>query len=264
VAADCAHSGIPYAAFGGGEPLAVPHVWDVFETLSSGGTAIKIETDGLRIDEAAADRLKGLSVECVQVSVDGAGAAAHERVRPGGDFAGACAAIERLASRGVPAEFVFAPCRPNIAELADAYDLAVSLGARAFVTGPLMRLGRAALSWDSLALPPEDWRGAVERLEERALSRGGPIRLSVYPWDILEEARVRLESPQAMLLVVPDGKVKLLNALPFACADLKRGTLAEAWEAYKTAWRRPEVAEFVKKLSSDPGLLRHANETWPL
>ena len=35
----------------------------------------------------------------------------------------------------------------------------------------------------------------------------------------------RLESPQAMLLVVPNGKVKLLNALPFAPADLRRQTL---------------------------------------
>ena len=36
-----------------------------------------------------------------------------------------------------------------------------------------------------------------------------------------------------MLLVVPNGKVKLLNALPFAPADLRRDSLAHAWQAYK-------------------------------
>jgi hypothetical protein len=65
-----------------------------------------------------------------------------------------------------------------------------------------------------------------------------------------------------MLLVVPNGKVKLLNALPFAPADLRRHSLAEAWQAYRDAWRGEEVREFVARCSSDPNLLLHANETW--
>ena len=40
-----------------------------------------------------------------------------------------------------------------------------------------------------------------------------------------------------MLLVVPNGKVKLLNALPFAPADLRRDSLRDAWQAYRAAWR---------------------------
>jgi hypothetical protein len=48
-----------------------------------------------------------------------------------------------------------------------------------------------------------------------------------------------------MLLVVPNGKVKLLNALPFAPADLRRDSLEQAWEAYREAWRSDEVRDFV-------------------
>ena len=40
--------GIPFAAFGGGEPLGVAHCWDVFERLAAGGVALKLETDGSR------------------------------------------------------------------------------------------------------------------------------------------------------------------------------------------------------------------------
>ena len=65
-------AGIPYAAFGGGEPLGVAHCWDLFDILAAGGVALKLETDGSRIDEAAADRIAGLAVQCVQISVDGA------------------------------------------------------------------------------------------------------------------------------------------------------------------------------------------------
>jgi hypothetical protein len=59
-----------------------------------------------------------------------------------------------------------------------------------------------------------------------------------------------------------DGKVKLLNAPPFAPADLRHESLAQARQAYCAARRATEVREFISKYQTDPGLLRHANETW--
>ncbi|MBI4425026.1 MAG: radical SAM protein [Elusimicrobia bacterium] len=259
-AADC---GIPYAAFGGGEPLSVPHVWEVFETLRRGDVSLKIETNGLPIDEAAADRLKDLGVDCIQLSLDGPTAEWHERVRPGGDFAGVVASLERLARRGLEPEVVFVPTRASLPHAEAVLDLAARLGARTFVTGPMMRLGRAAQAWSSLAPSAEDWRACAARLKERARRHPG-LRLSAYPWDIVEEVRVRRDSPQAMVLVVPDGKVKLLNALPFYCGDARRQSLAEAWTYVGRAWRSPEVREFTDRLLGDPALLRHANECWPI
>ena len=90
------------------------------------------------------------------------------------------------------------------------------------------------------------------------------MALSIYPWDIVTELETRLESPQAMLLVVPNGKVKLLNALPFAPADLRHDSIARAWDAYRAAWRTPQVRDFVGRCRSEPALLRHANETWAM
>ncbi len=105
--------GIAYVAFGGGEPLGVPHCWDLLELLAAAGIALKIETDGSHIDASAADRLSALGVECIQISVDGATAATHERVRPGSSFAAAVAAIERLVARGRAPQLVFVPTRFN-------------------------------------------------------------------------------------------------------------------------------------------------------
>jgi MoaA/NifB/PqqE/SkfB family radical SAM enzyme len=255
-------SGIPYVAFGGGEPLGAPHCWELFELLVAGGVALKIETDGTRIDDAAADRLARLGVQCVQISVDGATAATHERVRPGSSFEAATAAIRRLAARGLAPQLVFVPTRWNLPEMSESYDLAVTLGCSAFVTGPLMRIGRAAANWENVACGEKEWEPAVQALQKHAQSRSDGIALSIYPWDILTELEKRLESPQAMLLVVPNGVVKLLNALPFAPADLRRDTLEQAWRVYREAWGSPRVREFIKRCSKDPGLLRHANETW--
>jgi len=259
-----AASGIPYVAFGGGEPLGVPHCWELFEVLAEAGVGLKLETDGSRIDDAAADRLAALAVNCVQISIDGATAATHERVRPGSSYAAATAAIERLVARGLSPQLVFVPNRFNLPEIVAAYDLAATLGCGAFVTGPMMRIGRAAARWAELACTDDDWRRAVSALQAHARTRPATIALSIYPWDIVTEIEVRLESPQAMLLVVPNGCVKLLNALPFAPADLRRDSLEQAWDAYRTAWRSDEVREFVARCRADPGLLRHANETWPV
>ena len=264
LAQQIAAESIPYVAFGGGEPLGVPHSWEVFERLAEAGVALKLETDGRHLDDDAANHLVALSPQCVQISVDGATAATHERVRPGSSFSAAIAAIERLRARGYAPQLVFVPTRFNIHEAIPAFELAAALGCEAFVTGPLMRIGRAAQAWDRIACSDTEWQNTVKGLTERARTLSAPTRLSIYPCDIQGEMERRRYSPQAMLLIVPNGKVKLLNALPFAAADLRHVSLAQAWEAYRNAWRSPEVTEFITACRADPGLLRHANETWPM
>jgi MoaA/NifB/PqqE/SkfB family radical SAM enzyme len=244
--------------------LGAPHCWRLFELLSDAGVAIKLETDGQRIDDAAADRLAQLALQCVQISVDGASAATHERVRPGSNFAVVLAAVKRMVTRGQAPQLVFVPTRLNLHEIVATYELAANLGCSAFVTGPLMRIGRAAADWNRIACSDDDWRRAADALRERANSIGTKMALSIYPWDIVTEMERRVEHPQAMLLVVPNGKVKLLNALPFSPADLRRDSLEHAWQAYLDAWRLTEVREFIAGCRADPGRLRHANETWPV
>ncbi len=255
---------VSYAAFGGGEPLGIPHCWELLELLSSAGFALKLETDGSHIDDAGAERLARLHALCVQISVDGATAATHERARPGSSFAQALAAIESLACRGRPPQWVFVPNRLNLREIVPAYEQARRLGCEAFVTGPMMRIGRAAAEWDNLACDEFEWERAVLALRERDRTLGKGMRLCIYPWDIVTEMEKRLESPQAMLLVVPNGRVKLLNALPFVVADLRRDSLVDAWKAYCDGWKAEEVHTFVRACRSHPELLNHANECWPL
>jgi len=262
LAREIVQSGTPYVAFGGGEPLSVPHCWEIFEILRLGEVALKIETNGSTIREREADQLAALSVECIQISVDGPSAQIHGISRPGSSFVKAINAIRLLVERGVRPQLVFAPNRHNINYIVQTFELAENLRCSAFVTGPLMRLGRAAHAWREMACSDEQWHGAVEQLTARALDHEGEIALSIYPHDILREMELRLESPQAILLVVPNGKVKLLNALPFAAADLRLSSIAEAWHSYRTAWKQEEVRQFISACRGDPSLLQHANEIW--
>jgi hypothetical protein len=127
-----------------------------------------------------------------------------------------------------------------------------------------MRIGRAAAQWDRISCSDASWRRAVDALRAHASASGARIALSIYPWDIVKEMEMRLVNPQAMLLIVPNGKIKLLNALPFAPADLRRQSLEDAWNAYLRTWHAPEVRRFVAECRQNPGLLRHANETWSI
>jgi MoaA/NifB/PqqE/SkfB family radical SAM enzyme len=161
-------------------------------------------------------------------------------------------------------ELVFIPTRLNVQDAAAVYRQAVERGVRTFVTGPMMRLGRAAAAWPSLAATDEEWGRAVESLREASRMAGDKVRLAVYPWGIQQEMKTRAESPQAMMLVVPNGRVKLLNALPFAVADLNKKSLASAWPLVGEAWKSETVRDFVERAQRQPELLRHANECWDL
>ena len=129
-----------------------------------------------------------------------------------------------------------------------------------------MRIGRAAAGWDAHRLQRRRMAARRRRAARaRGSARDAGSALSIYPWDIVTEMETRLESPQAMLLVVPNGKVKLLNALPFAPADLRRDSLARRLAGLSRRLAHDaRCATSSQRCRGEPALLRHANETWAL
>ena len=153
--------GIPYAAFGGGEPLGVPHCWELFEVLA-GERRRPQDRDRRQPHRRRPPRTASRSCRC------GASRSRSTARRP----PRTTACVRDRASRRPSArssawpreawkpQFVFVPTRFNLHEIVAAFDLAASLGCGAFVTGPLMRLGRAAHDWQR------------HRLQRRGLAAG--------------------------------------------------------------------------------------------
>ena len=250
---------IPYAAISGGEPMLCPHVFDVCQSLRGNNISLKIETNGEFIDEDTARRFADLKMRSVQVSLDGATAETHEKLRLAGDWEKAVAACKSLVEYGVNTEIVFVPTSFNIHEVGEVIELAYSLGSYGVYTGKIMRIGRAAQNWDALCPSEEEYEKFFDILQEKTAKYEGKMKVYYYPFDVLEELKYRLECPSASLLVVPNGKVKLIGPLPFICGDLKTQRLSEVWEHYKKAWRVPEVIEFTKQVIADPNLLAESN-----
>ena len=250
---------IPYMAISGGEPLLCPHIFDVCQLIRDNNISLKIETNGEFIDDETAEKFAELKMRSVQISLDGATPETHERLRLRGDWAKAVAACKLLIEYGVNTEIVFVPTQFNIHEIGEIIELAYSLGVYGFYTGKTMRIGRAAQNWDIICPSEDEYARFFDVLQEKTEKYKGKMKIYHYPYDIIEELKYRLEKPSASLLVIPNGKVKLIGPLPFICGDLKKKSLKDIWEDYKVAWRKPEVIEFTKKVIADPNLLAQSN-----
>ncbi|MFN7170065.1 MAG: radical SAM protein [Candidatus Omnitrophota bacterium] len=251
---------IPYVALSGGEPLLHPQFFEICEFLRQFNISLKVETNGEFIDRNLAKIFARLKFRSVQISLDGATKDTHERLRLRGDWNKTVSACKALIEEKVNTEIVFVPTKFNIHEIGELIDLAYSLGVWGVYTGKIMRIGRAAKNWDILCPSDEEYDVFFGVLNKKIAQYDGRMKVYYYPYDVIEELKYRLRYPSASLLVIPNGKVKLIGPLPFICGDLRKHSLIQVWENYKQAWSNPKVVEFAKKVIEEPWLVSEAND----
>lgn len=251
---------VPYLSFSGGEPMLHPHFFEMVERVTSRGSQLKVETNGHYLTAENCARLNDLGVKAVQVSLDGATSATFGRMRVRGDFDRTVEGIRNLAAAGVPIEVNFSPASFNIHEAARIVDFAHELGAYSFYSGRTMFTGNAVKAWRHLEVTDEQYDAYFATLEAKQAEYKGRMRVTYHQAGLLEELRYRLHHPAALLIVLPNGLVKLINALPFICGDLRREPLAQVWSNFRRAWHDPRVASFIDELALDPGRTKTLHE----
>jgi MoaA/NifB/PqqE/SkfB family radical SAM enzyme len=247
---------VPYLSFSGGEPMVHPLFFKMVEHVSARGGQLKIETNGHYLTLQNCKRLKELGVKAVQVSLDGASRQTFNRIRVRGEFDRTIEGMRNLRDAGVPIEINFSPTGFNVQEIDAVVDLAYELGAYSFYTGRTMYTGNAVKTWRQLAVSDEQYDAFFDALHKKADEYRGRMRVYFHEAGLLEELRYRLHHPAALLIVLPNGLVKLINALPFVCGDFRRQSLPEIWANFQRAWQDPRVAQFIDDLASDPGKTR--------
>ncbi|MGA7538327.1 MAG: radical SAM protein [Steroidobacteraceae bacterium] len=256
---------VPYVMLCGGEPLLVPHWLELAERLGTGGVQLKIETNGQRLDPGHLERLARLPIRSIQVSLDADTQDTYARQRPGGSLERAHAACRWVRAAGLPLEITFAPTRLNIHEAEAVIDRAAALGAFRFNTGSLMRIGTAARLWRRLEPSAEQYREFRALLERKAASQHAVgLELCYTPFSMTEALLESLREPPATLLILPQGWVKVAGPLPHICADLRRHTLPQAWDRYRSAWRDRQVRGAARRAAELEALQESANDWMPL
>jgi MoaA/NifB/PqqE/SkfB family radical SAM enzyme len=251
---------VPYLSFSGGEPMLHPHFFEMVERVTSRGSQLKIETNGHYLTPENCARLKELDVKAVQVSLDGASSATFGRMRVRGEFDKTVDGIRNLAKAGVPIEINFSPASFNIHEAARIVDFAHELGAFSFYTGRTMFTGNAVKAWRHLEVSDAQYEEYFATLKAKQLEYKGRMRVTYHEAGLLDELRYRLHHPAALLIVLPNGLVKLINALPFICGDLRHESLSQVWSNFRRAWHDPRVASFIDELAVDPGRTKTLHE----
>ena len=104
----------------GGEPLLHPRIFDLLDEARTLGFQVVLYTNGLLVDEATANRLAGLGLVSVEVSIYGASAATHELVtRVPGSFGRSTNALRLLTDRGVHTVMKCVALHANRSEIDD-------------------------------------------------------------------------------------------------------------------------------------------------
>ncbi|MDE2490264.1 MAG: radical SAM protein [Elusimicrobia bacterium] len=253
-------SEVPYVSFSGGEPMVRPDFFGMVERITKGGVGLKIETNGHYLSPENCARFKDLGVKAVQVSLDGASPASFNKMRVHGRFDEALKGIANLRAAGVPIEINFVPAKFNIKEIGAAVDLAHSIGAYSFYTGKLMYTGNAVRTWHITAPDEKDYPEYFATLKAKCDEYQGRMRVYYHEMGLLDELRYRLENPAALFIILPNGKVKLINALPFTCGDLRKDSLGQVWQNFQDAWKSPRVSAFVDRLAEDPTVVSRLHQ----
>ncbi len=158
--------GAPVILFSGGEPLVRPDVFDLAAHAIEKGMRAVFSTNGTLITRDVADRLKGLGLSYVGISLDGL-EEAHDRFRRvPGSFRRALAAVDNCQAAGLKVGLRFTIFKHNAAEIPGVFDLLEERKIPRICFYHLVYAGRGTDLIDQ-DLSPEETRAAVDLILDR-------------------------------------------------------------------------------------------------
>ena len=114
----------------GGEPLLHPQFSNLLEIIRREDLSLTIETNGLLCTPEIAKEIAKSPKRFVSVSIDGADASTHERIRGvSGSFEAARQAVKNLVAAGISPQVIFSVMPDNVDQMSAVVLMAEDLGA---------------------------------------------------------------------------------------------------------------------------------------
>ena len=166
---DLAGMGTPLILLSGGEPLVRDDFWELAGYIRGKGMKSALSTNGTLIDVNTARRLKETGVEYVGVSLDGATAETHDRLRNrAGSFEASLSAIRNSIAAGLPCGVRITVSKDNFREVSDLIDLSLGLGASRFCLYWLVPSGRGGEGHANRQLDTKEVQEVIDVLFKKA------------------------------------------------------------------------------------------------
>ena len=147
----------------GGEPLLHPDFLDMLDVLMQKGLRLALETNGLLCTRELAAEISKLDEPFVSISLDGADAKTHDKIRGvRGAFRKATAAVRNLSDCGLKPQVIMSIMSDNVNQLEGVIKLAEDLGAASVKFNIIQPTGRG-----------ESFHGVVNSLDVEDLIKLG-------------------------------------------------------------------------------------------
>ncbi|MDW7711462.1 MAG: radical SAM protein [Deferrisomatales bacterium] len=219
----------------GGEPLLCEDLWDVLARLRTGGFPTHLLSNGTLVDRDTAERLAGLGVAGVQVSLEGP-EAVHDAIRGPGSFRKALRGVDRLLRAGVRIDLNVTLSARNADRVDELIDIAQAAGVPRIGFSRLVPYGRGAELLGE-TLPPDRVRGLYERLRSvqvpgLAIGTGDPLaaQLDLGGTDGAGCTAVGgCAAGVSGITILPDGTLHPCRRLPIPIGNLRTDSLREVW-----------------------------------
>ena len=169
---------MPVLVFSGGEPLCRRDLFELVGQAKSVGIVPALATNGTLIDATVAERIRDTGIVRVAVSLDGATAEVHDKLRQlEGAFESALEGIRHLCEKKVPFQINVTLTKHNARQLEDIYELAKRLGAIALHIFMLVPVGCGQALAETDMLSPEQYEQKM--LEICQLDGRGQLQIKV-------------------------------------------------------------------------------------
>jgi radical SAM protein with 4Fe4S-binding SPASM domain len=169
---------MPVLVFSGGEPFCRRDLFKLMAKARQEGIILALATNGTTVSREKAQQIRDSGVARVSVSLDGATAEVHDRMRQiPGAFDRAIEGIGHLHDAGVPFQINVTLTKQNVHQLEDVYGLAKSLGAVAVHIFMLVPVGCGQVLAETDMLSPPQYEQIMQDI--CALENRGEIQIKV-------------------------------------------------------------------------------------
>jgi radical SAM protein with 4Fe4S-binding SPASM domain len=248
-----AQSMMPLLVFSGGEPLCRSDLFELISYAGSLGISCALATNGTLVDSKAAKRIKDSGISRVSISIDGATAEVHNKLRrQEGSFEKALEGAKQLRQKGVPFQINLTLTNQNAHQLEEVYQLAVSLGAVALHIFMLVPVGCGRTLAEEDVLTPRQYEEKL--LEICRLDALGKLQIKVtcgpHYARVIRQGGIKAKQPEhsrgclagtGVLFVSHQGDVFPCGYMPVKCGNVLKERLFDIWRNSKDLARLRDI-----------------------
>lgn len=173
---------MPILVFSGGEPLCRNDIFKLIDYAVANEVKCALATNGTLVDAGIAEQIKTAGIERVSVSLDGATAEVHNKLRNlEGSFEAAINGIHCLNDCGVPFQINMTITRHNIHQLDDIFVLAGKLGAVAVHLFMLVPVGCGEEFATEDMLSADEYEHLLERITQKEYGERLEVKVTCGP-----------------------------------------------------------------------------------